>query len=101
MTLIVMNGFCLAPDENYILKTFYLSHSDIDILSLQTGVTDIVSCLSQCRAAGDCLSVNYETGLCVLFNSSATKLSGLSLIFHKERKKLLKHIWRREGDTLH
>ena len=38
--------------------------------SFQTGVYDIVFCLSQCRATPHCHSVNYETGLCVLFNSS-------------------------------
>ena len=65
----------------------------IDIFLFQTGVTDIVSCLSQCRAAEDCLSANYETGLCVLFNSSATKMSGWSIFLiiatNKERQKLL------------
>ena len=37
----------------------------------QTGVFDLVSCLSQCRGDPLCQSVNYETGLCVTFSSSA------------------------------
>ena len=37
----------------------------------QTGVFDLVSCLSKCQGDPQCQSVNYETGLCVTFSSSA------------------------------
>ena len=47
------------------------------MFSFQTGVFDIVSCLSQCRSLQYCTSVNYETGLCVLFNSTGSSLPGI------------------------
>lgn len=36
----------------------------------------LTDCLETCRNNATCLSVNYETGLCVLFSASADKLQG-------------------------
>lgn len=37
-------------------------------------------CLEQCRQNASCHSINYETGLCVLFTSHADKLPGKAII---------------------
>lgn len=37
-------------------------------------------CLEQCRLNSSCHSINYETGLCVLFTSHADKLPGKAII---------------------
>ena len=37
----------------------------------RTGVLHLEDCIAGCRANASCLSVNYETGLCVMFDSSA------------------------------
>lgn len=36
----------------------------------------LTECLEQCRNNESCSSVNYETGLCVLFSTQADKLPG-------------------------
>jgi hypothetical protein len=40
----------------------------------------LTDCLEQCQANETCSSVNYETGLCVLFSSNADKLPGKAFI---------------------
>ena len=47
----------------------------------RTGVLLLEDCIAGCRRNESCLSVNYETGLCVMFASSAELKPG------KERKK--------------
>ena len=37
----------------------------------RTGVLHLEDCIAGCRANASCLSLNYETGLCVMFDSSA------------------------------
>ena len=40
------------------------------------GTLMLTDCLEQCQANDSCSSINYETGLCVLFSSNADKLPG-------------------------
>ena len=40
------------------------------------GTLMLTDCLEQCQANDSCSSINYETGLCVLFSSNADKLAG-------------------------
>lgn len=39
----------------------------------------ITDCLEACQNNDSCSSVNYETGLCVLFSSNADRLPGKSM----------------------
>lgn len=43
------------------------------------GTLMLTDCLEQCQANDSCSSVNYETGLCVLFSTNADKLPGKRL----------------------
>lgn len=38
-------------------------------------------CISACMGNSSCLSINYETGLCVLFSSSAEVNAGKGTVF--------------------
>lgn len=40
------------------------------------GTLMLTDCLEQCQTNDSCSSVNYETGLCILFSSNADKLPG-------------------------
>ena len=40
------------------------------------GTLMLTDCLEQCQSNDSCSSVNYETGLCILFSSNADKLPG-------------------------
>lgn len=46
------------------------------LLDSVPGTLMLNDCLEQCQANDSCSSVNYETGLCVLFSSNADKLPG-------------------------
>ena len=48
----------------------------------------LTECLDQCRNNDSCNSVNYETGLCVLFSQTADKLPGMELKFFTNYVKL-------------
>lgn len=52
------------------------------------GTLMLVDCLEQCQSNDSCSSVNYETGLCILFSSNADKLPGK---LHKQRGIPRKH----------
>lgn len=47
------------------------------MLDAVPGTLMLTECLDQCRNNDSCSSVNYETGLCVLFASDADKLPGM------------------------
>ena len=46
------------------------------ILDTRPGVLKLDECIEACNLNSTCLSVNYETGLCVLFSSSADQTPG-------------------------
>lgn len=46
------------------------------LLESMPGTLMITDCLEACQSNDTCGSVNYETGLCVLFSSNADKLPG-------------------------
>lgn len=48
----------------------------------------LTDCLETCRNNATCSSVNYETGLCVLFSTSADKLQGKFLSSFNEEFKM-------------
>ena len=44
----------------------------------QPGMLELTDCLSLCLNLPTCKSINYETGLCVAFNTSALEHPGIS-----------------------
>jgi hypothetical protein len=58
------------------LCSYVLSSSE-NMLDAVPGTLMLTECLDQCRNNDSCSSVNYETGLCVLFSSDADKLPGM------------------------
>lgn len=54
------------------------------------GTLMLTDCLEQCQTNDSCSSVNYETGLCILFSSNADKLPG-KLHDQEEKKIVDKH----------
>lgn len=58
------------------LHRYVLSSSE-NILDAVPGTLMLTECLDQCRNNESCSSVNYETGLCVLFSSNADDLPGM------------------------
>ena len=60
----------------FFLCSYVLSSSE-NMLDAVPGTLMLTECLDQCRNNETCSSVNYETGLCVLFSSDADKLPGM------------------------
>ena len=54
----------------------YVFSAPDTMLDSVPGTLMITDCLEQCQANDSCSSINYETGLCVLFSSNADKLPG-------------------------
>ena len=46
------------------------------MLDSQPGTLMLTDCIDTCRGNSSCKSINYETGLCVLFSSSADEEGG-------------------------
>lgn len=42
-------------------------------MQMQPGTLQLTDCLNLCRQNASCLSINFETGLCVLLQESADK----------------------------
>ena len=55
-------------------------------MDTRPGVLKIEDCIDACRRNSTCLSVNYETGLCVLFSGSAEETPGKTFIFKKKKQ---------------
>ena len=67
---------CPVRDVAFELVTGYVFTSPEFILDTRPGVLLLEECLLYCKRNASCLSINYETGLCVLFASSAELNSG-------------------------
>ena len=67
---------CPNRDEAFELVTGYVFTSPNTILDTRPGVLKLEDCIETCRRNSSCWSVNYETGLCVLFSSSAENTPG-------------------------
>ncbi|KAK9505823.1 hypothetical protein O3M35_009798 [Rhynocoris fuscipes] len=60
------------------LVTGYVFTAPDDLLDSIPGTLMLTDCLEACHANESCHSVNYETGLCVLFASNADNYPGKS-----------------------
>ena len=72
---------CPTRDISFELITGYVFTSPDTIVDTRPGVLKIEDCIDACRRNSTCFSVNYETGLCVLFSSSAEETPGMFLSF--------------------
>lgn len=58
------------------LVTGYVFSAPNDLLDSLPGTLMLTDCLESCQNNDTCQAVNYETGLCVLFNSNADTYPG-------------------------
>ncbi|GFT62934.1 uncharacterized protein NPIL_557171 [Nephila pilipes] len=66
------NG-CSSGFITFELITGYVYTSPSDTMELVPGTLRLTDCLAQCNANATCQAINFETGLCVLFSSSAAQ----------------------------
>jgi len=69
-------GACDPDDVTFELVTGYVYTAPADMLDSQPGTLMLTDCIDTCRANSSCASINYETGLCVLFSSRASENAG-------------------------
>jgi len=67
---------CPIEQVSFELITGYVYTAPADMLDSQPGTLMLTDCIDTCRANSSCQSINYETGLCVLFSSSADQNVG-------------------------
>jgi len=71
-------SFCSSPVENvhFELVTGKVFTAPEDMLDSRPGTLMLTDCIDLCRANTTCRAANFETGLCVLFSSSAQQFPG-------------------------
>ena len=67
---------CPQDQISFEMITGYVYTAPADMLDSQPGTLMLTDCIDTCRANASCRSINYETGLCVLFASSADENAG-------------------------
>ncbi|XP_022661228.1 uncharacterized protein LOC111250361 isoform X3 [Varroa destructor] len=67
------DSVCPSGGESFELVTGYVYTAPTETIELKAGVLQLQQCLQMCRDHNACRSVNFETGLCVLFSSSASE----------------------------
>ena len=73
-------GFaCADKDTHFELVTGYVYTAPDDMLDSRPGTLMLTDCIELCRRNVTCKSANFETGLCVLFGSSAEEFPGTNL----------------------
>ena len=68
---------CPQDQISFEMITGYVYTAPADMLDSQPGTLMLTDCIDTCRANATCKSINYETGLCVLFASSADENAGV------------------------
>ena len=79
---------CAESDVRFELVTGYVYTAPDDMLDSRPGTLMLTDCIDLCRKNATCRSANFETGLCVLFASSADQYPGTGSykIFQAMRK---------------
>jgi PAN domain. len=67
---------CRQEDVHFEMMTGYVYSAPGEIMVTSPGVLLLRDCLEQCRRNDSCRSVNFETGLCVLFAGNYTDQPG-------------------------
>lgn len=68
---------CDPEMMGFELVTGYVFTAPDDLLDSIPGTLMLTDCLEACQSNESCHSVNYETGLCVLFTSNADYYPGI------------------------
>ena len=78
--MVTMAQFCSAPGDSVHteLVTGKVFTAPEDILDSRPGTLMLTDCIDLCLANSTCRSANFETGLCVLFSSSAQQYPGIN-----------------------
>lgn len=73
------------PDMiGFELVTGFVFSAPSNVLDSIPGTLMLTDCLETCQGNDSCQSVNYETGLCVLFSSNADVMPGKDLLFNNQ-----------------
>ena len=77
--LVTHAQFCSSPGDSVHteLVTGKVFTAPEDILDSRPGTLMLTDCIDLCLANSTCRSANFETGLCVLFSSSAQQYPGI------------------------
>jgi len=67
---------CDGEVQFELITGFVYSSAD-DIIESNIGALQIAECVNQCRNNDDCMALNFETGLCVLFRTASGEDSEL------------------------
>jgi len=67
---------CPEDQISFEMISGYVYTAPADMLDSQPGTLMLTTCIDKCKANSTCKSINYETGLCVLFASSADENAG-------------------------
>ena len=73
-------AFCSAPQDkvHVELVTGMVYTAPEDMLDSRPGTLMLTDCIDLCLSNSSCAAANFETGLCVLFSSSAQQYPGQS-----------------------
>lgn len=73
MMVIAVNGQeeCAAEDTTFELVTGYVLTAPEEIIDTLADTLQLSDCIETCRKNDTCQALNFETGLCVLFRTSA------------------------------
>ncbi len=67
---------CPDADVHFELITGFVYTAPDDMLDSRPGTLMLTDCIELCRRNATCRAANFETGLCVLFASSAEEYPG-------------------------
>ena len=73
---------CNTDDISFELMTGFVLQSPEDIIDTRPDTLQLAECIDQCRKNDTCRSLNFETGLCVLFKSSVNDPSKFKFKLH-------------------
>ena len=76
------NEDCETDMIGFELITGYVYSAPKNLIESIPGSLMLTECLETCQANDSCQSVNYETGLCVLFSSNADNNPGKTFFIY-------------------
>ena len=79
---------CPEDSVTFELITGYVYSAPADMLDSQPGTLMLTDCIQTCRQNTSCQSINYETGLCVLFSSNADSMPGITHVRFLDKREI-------------
>ncbi len=76
-----VDGECPEEEMSFEMVTGFVYTAPSDMLDSQPGTLMLTDCIDTCRKNSSCKSINYETGLCVLFSSNADEGQGEDRVY--------------------